>query len=61
MNFEKTKIEHEADTSRSGVNTDSIIGPIMQPIAKAFNYMAESRRTLEYANQVCPNYLRYFY
>uniref|UniRef100_A0A914YN90 Uncharacterized protein n=1 Tax=Panagrolaimus superbus TaxID=310955 RepID=A0A914YN90_9BILA len=24
----------------------------MQPIAKAFNYMAESRRTVEYANQV---------
>uniref|UniRef100_A0AC35FIE1 Uncharacterized protein n=1 Tax=Panagrolaimus sp. PS1159 TaxID=55785 RepID=A0AC35FIE1_9BILA len=52
VNFEKTKIEHDADISRSGVNTDSIIGPIMSPIAKAFNYMAENRRTIEFANQV---------
>uniref|UniRef100_A0AC34G0X7 Uncharacterized protein n=1 Tax=Panagrolaimus sp. ES5 TaxID=591445 RepID=A0AC34G0X7_9BILA len=52
VDFEKTRIDHDADTSRSGVNTDGIIGPIMQPIAKAFNYMAESRRTVEYASQV---------
>uniref|UniRef100_A0A7E4WAF6 Uncharacterized protein n=1 Tax=Panagrellus redivivus TaxID=6233 RepID=A0A7E4WAF6_PANRE len=43
MMVDRTVVNHDVASKHGDVNADSIIGPIMQPIARMFNYVANSR------------------